>query len=132
MLRWVALLLVVLLVALQVQLWTGHGGLRDLWRLQQNITAQKQDNAALRKRNDTLAAEVEDLASGARHTLVVCYPADAEPAKGYISVLSPVGLALLGLPVGAVARWQAPSGDEKAAKVAAILFQPEASGDYVT
>ncbi len=76
--------------------------------------------------------EVEDLASGARHTLVVCYPADAEPAKGYISVLSPVGLALLGLPVGAVARWQAPSGDEKAAKVAAILFQPEASGDYVT
>lgn len=77
-------------------------------------------------------AEVEDLATGARQTLVVCYPADAKPANGYISVLSPVGLALLGLPVGAVARWQAPGGSEKAAKVAAILFQPEASGDYVT
>jgi regulator of nucleoside diphosphate kinase len=76
--------------------------------------------------------EVEDLGTRGRQTLVVCYPADAEPARGYISVLSPVGLALLGLPVGAVARWQAPGGREQAAKVAAILFQPEASGDHVT
>lgn len=76
--------------------------------------------------------EVEDLATGGRQTLVVCYPADAEPARGCISVLSPVGLALLGLQLGAVARWQAPGGGEKAAKVVAILFQPEASGDYVT
>lgn len=76
--------------------------------------------------------EVEDLATGKRQTLVVCYPADAEPASGFISVLSPVGLALLGLPVGAVARWQAPPGHEKAARVAAILFQPEATGDYLT
>ncbi|NKE68497.1 transcription elongation factor GreAB [Ramlibacter sp. RBP-2] len=76
--------------------------------------------------------EVEDIGSRSRRTLVVCYPADAEPARGFISVLSPVGLALLGLPVGAVARWQAPGGIESAARVAAILFQPEASGDYVT
>jgi regulator of nucleoside diphosphate kinase len=76
--------------------------------------------------------EVEDLGTRGRQTLVVCYPADAEPARGYISVLSPVGLALLGLPVGAVAHWQAPGGREQAAKVAAILFQPEASGDHVT
>jgi len=76
--------------------------------------------------------EVEDLGTRGRQTLVVCYPADAEPARGSISVLSPVGLALLGLPVGAVARWRAPGGREKAAKVAAILFQPEASGDYLT
>lgn len=76
--------------------------------------------------------EVEDLGTRRRQTLVICYPADAEPAQGSISVLSPVGLALLGLPVGAVARWRAPGGREKAAKVAAILFQPEASGDYLT
>lgn len=76
--------------------------------------------------------EIEDRGTRRRRTLVVCYPADAQPAEGYISVLSPVGLALLGLQVGAVARWQAPGGSENAAKVAAILFQPEASGDYVT
>ncbi|KAB2899628.1 MAG: cell division protein FtsB [Xanthomonadales bacterium] len=81
MLRWVALLLVVLLVALQVQLWTGHGGLRDLWRLQQNITAQKQDNAALRKRNDTLAAEVEDLKHGSE--------AIEERARAELGLLKP-------------------------------------------
>jgi regulator of nucleoside diphosphate kinase len=76
--------------------------------------------------------EVEDLGTRGRQTLVVCYPADAEPARGSITVLSPVGLALLGLPVGAVARWRAPGGRENAARVAAILFQPEASGDYLT
>lgn len=76
--------------------------------------------------------EVEDLVTRSRQQLVVCYPADADPARGCISVLSPVGLALLGLPVGAVARWQGPGGSENAARVAAILFQPEASGDYVT
>jgi regulator of nucleoside diphosphate kinase len=76
--------------------------------------------------------QIEDLETGRRQQLVICYPADAEPHSGYISVLSPVGLALLGLPVGAIARWQTPSGEEKAAEVAAILFQPEATGDYVT
>lgn len=75
---------------------------------------------------------VEDLATRSRRELVLCYPADAEPNGGFISVLSPVGLALLGLPVGATARWRAPSGEESAAVVMAILFQPEASGDYVT
>ena len=57
-------------------------------------------------------------------------PQDAEPHLGFISVLSPVGASLLGLRVGSVARWQAPHGEECAAVVAAILFQPEASGDY--
>lgn len=64
MLRWVALILLVLLIALQLQLWGGHGGLRDLWRLQQRVAAQKQENEALRKRNETLSAEVEDLKHG--------------------------------------------------------------------
>lgn len=76
--------------------------------------------------------EIEDLGNRSRQTLVVCYPADAQPAKGFISVLSPVGLALLGLQVGSVARWQAPGGGENAARVTAILFQPEASGDHLT
>ena len=64
MLRWAALILLILLVALQVQLWTGHGGLRDLWRLQQSVADQKKANDALKKRNETLSAEVEDLKHG--------------------------------------------------------------------
>ena len=64
MLRWVALVLIIVLIALQVRLWTGQGGLRDVWRLQQRVAQQKTENAQLRKRNETLSAEVEDLKHG--------------------------------------------------------------------
>ena len=64
MLRWVALVLLVLLIALQVHLWTGQGGLRDVWRIEQRVAEQKAANAQLKKRNETLSAEVEDLKHG--------------------------------------------------------------------
>lgn len=73
---------------------------------------------------------LQDTQTGQRNTLTLCYPADAEPAVGFVSVLSPVGSALLGLRVGSIARWSTPAGDEKAAEILAILFQPESSGDY--
>lgn len=75
---------------------------------------------------------LEDTASGKRQKLTLCYPDDAEPEQGFISVLSPVGAALLGQRVGAIARWQAPGGQSCAAEVTSLLFQPEASGDYTT
>ena len=71
-----------------------------------------------------------DLESGQRRKLALCYPADAEPAAGFVSVLSPVGASLLGQTVGSVARWSTPAGDERSAEILAVLFQPEASGDY--
>ncbi|WP_372658283.1 GreA/GreB family elongation factor [Hydrogenophaga sp.] len=64
--------------------------------------------------------------------LVLCYPSDAEPANGFISVLSPMGLALLGLPKGQTAHWQSPTGQPMSARVRELLFQPEASGDYLS
>lgn len=74
--------------------------------------------------------ECEDLDTRRRQQLTICYPHDAEPAAGYVSVLSPVGCSLLGLRVGDVARWQTPSGEQGSAQVVSVLFQPEASGDY--
>ena len=71
-----------------------------------------------------------DLESGARQKLTLCYPSDADPGQGFVSVLSPVGMNLLGMRVGAVARWSAPDGKERRAEILALLFQPEASGDY--
>ncbi|MES2510277.1 MAG: GreA/GreB family elongation factor [Pseudomonadota bacterium] len=76
--------------------------------------------------------EIEDAGSGGRQKLVLCYPADTEPAAGFISVLSPVGASLLGLRLGAIANWKTPNGEACRATVTAILFQPEASGDYTT
>jgi cell division protein FtsB len=63
-LRWIALVLLVVLIALQVHLWVGQGGMRDLWRLHQRVQDQKGENAQLRKRNETLSAEVDDLKHG--------------------------------------------------------------------
>ena len=69
---------------------------------------------------------------GTKRKLTLCYPDDAEPQFGFVSVLSPIGLGLLGQQVGATVRWESPDGTERTAEVDAILFQPEASGDYTT
>jgi regulator of nucleoside diphosphate kinase len=67
---------------------------------------------------------------GEPYQLTLCYPSDADPAEGFISVLSPAGLALLGLRVGDMARWSTPDGRALAARIMALTFQPEASGDF--
>jgi len=72
-----------------------------------------------------------DRSTGAHNTLTLCYPHDVEPAKGCISVLSPIGTSLIGLRVGDVASWHGPDGHTASAKLQKILFQPEASGDYL-
>jgi regulator of nucleoside diphosphate kinase len=71
-----------------------------------------------------------DRSSNEQKKLTLCYPADAKPAEGFVSVLSPLGWSLIGLRAGQVARWSTPVGGERAAEVLAILFQPEANGDY--
>ena len=76
--------------------------------------------------------EIVDQNSHRLQRLTLCYPGDAEPSQGFISVLSPVGSSLVGLKVGSVAHWQTPHGAPCSAKVAALLFQPEGSGDYTT
>ena len=75
---------------------------------------------------------MRDMATGQSSTLTLCYPVDAQPASGFVSVLSPVGASLLGLAAGSVARWSTPAGKERSGEILAILFQPEASGDYAT
>ncbi len=74
--------------------------------------------------------ECQDLHTGRRQQLTICYPNDAEPSVGFVSVLSPVGCSLLGLRVGDVAHWQTPSGEDGGAQVLSVLFQPEASGNF--
>lgn len=80
----------------------------------------------------TMYSQVQlgDLATGERSSLTLCYPAHANPNANLVSVLSPVGWSLLGLKVGAIARWTTPRGERGAAELLAILFQPESSGDY--
>ncbi|GAA6120070.1 GreA/GreB family elongation factor [Acidovorax sp. FG27] len=76
--------------------------------------------------------EVADPHTGRCQVLTLCYPRDAAPTAGRISVLSPVGTALLGLRAGDKAAWQAPDGQACQADVARIAYQPEAAGDYLS
>ncbi|HEY7638350.1 MAG TPA: cell division protein FtsB [Steroidobacteraceae bacterium] len=62
--KFVAAGLLILLVLLQYRLWFGDGSVREVTQLQAQITAQQEQNAHLRERNRTLAAEVQDLKKG--------------------------------------------------------------------
>ena len=61
--RWLLLLLLLLLVTLQYQLWF-RGGMNDVWDLEKALEVQRAENDELRKRNEALAAEVDDLKRG--------------------------------------------------------------------
>ncbi len=62
-------------------------------------------------------------------TLTVVFPKDADLAAGSISVLAPVGTAILGYRQGAVVEWPVPAGATRF-RIEEILYQPEASGDF--
>lgn len=64
MFRYIVLILLILIIALQLKLWTGQGGMREVWRLEQGVAEQEARNAELKARNDALAAEVANLKDG--------------------------------------------------------------------
>lgn len=64
MTRWVAGILLAVLLALQWPLWFGEGSWRDVRELREIRERQELENADLRMRNRALEAEVEDLRSG--------------------------------------------------------------------
>lgn len=64
MLRWVALILVLVLIALQVKLWSGNGGVHGVETLRAAVKKQGEDNDKLTQRNQALGADVSDLKHG--------------------------------------------------------------------
>ena len=57
-------ILLLVLVALQLKMWFGEGGYRDVRRLAERVEQQALENEALAQRNRELQAEVEDLRQG--------------------------------------------------------------------
>jgi cell division protein FtsB len=57
-------ILLVILVALQLKMWFGEGGYREVQRLAERVEQQAAENEALAQRNRELQAEVEDLRQG--------------------------------------------------------------------
>jgi len=72
---------------------------------------------------------VKDLMTGEDLIFQIVYPADVDLEKGKISVLSPVGMALLGYQVGEVVSWKVPGGVRRL-KIEEMLYQPKAVGDF--
>ena len=70
-----------------------------------------------------------DLESGEQMEYTLVFPENADPIQGRISVLAPIGTAMLGYRVGDVFEWDTPDGMRKI-RVDKIIYQPEASGDY--
>ena len=64
MVRWVALVLIVLLIALQMKLWHGNGGVREVETLRAAVKKQGEAKQQLLQRNQALGADVDDLKHG--------------------------------------------------------------------
>jgi len=64
MLRWIALALIVILIGLQLKLWSGNGSMREVDALRVSVKKQTDDNARLLQRNQAVGADVLDLKHG--------------------------------------------------------------------
>ena len=71
-----------------------------------------------------------DDATGATFELTLVYPGAGAGASDTVSVLAPVGSALLGLSVGQSISWQVPGGRRLQLRILEVVYQPEAMGEY--
>lgn len=62
--------------------------------------------------------------------LTLAYPKDMGQVADAISILTPVGTALLGLAVGDRISWPRPDGQLAQVRLLEVLYQPERAGDY--
>jgi regulator of nucleoside diphosphate kinase len=67
---------------------------------------------------------------GTVHRVTLVYPAEFSFADRRISILSPVGRALLGRRVGDRVAIQTPGGSEREIQIIAMHYQPEAAGHF--
>jgi len=72
---------------------TGHHPALEALLASTDVTRSREAPPDIVTMNSQLM--LEDPRSGERRKLTLCYPRDAEPSRGFISVLSPVGASLL-------------------------------------
>ena len=73
--------------------------------------------------------ELSDVDSGDTNTYTLVYPDHADIQKNRISILAPVGTAILGYRVGDIVRWPVPDGLVRV-RINNLLYQPERVGDF--
>jgi regulator of nucleoside diphosphate kinase len=68
--------------------------------------------------------------SGQEFCLTLVYPKDVDASGEKISVLAPVGSALLGLSTGDEIEWPKPGGGTIKVRIKEIVYQPEREGKF--
>jgi len=79
--------------------------------------------------NSTVRFEIDTPREELRLTLA--YPRDMANTTDAISILTPVGTALLGLSVGDAIDWPRPDGQLARVRILEVLYQPEQAGALV-
>jgi regulator of nucleoside diphosphate kinase len=74
--------------------------------------------------------EYSDLTLNKSGTLTIVFPHEADGHQHKVSVLAPLGSALLGLREGSEINWRFPDGKTHRLKVLKVVYQPERSGDW--
>jgi regulator of nucleoside diphosphate kinase len=77
--------------------------------------------------NSTIVLVDQDTNEEETYTLV--FPESADLSKGRLSILAPIGTAMLGYEIGDVFEWDVPAGKRRL-RVERIVYQPEASGNF--
>ena len=72
---------------------------------------------------------LRDVDTSEEMTYALVFPQNADVDAGAISILAPVGTAILGYTEGDIIEWRVPSGMRRI-KIEKILYQPEAAGDF--
>ena len=104
----------------------------DLWRLEQEIARATiipsgQAPSGLVTMNSQV--RLTDLDTGESMVYTLVFPHEADYTEGRISILAPIGTALLGFQVGDVVEWPMPAGTRKL-RIEEVLYQPEAAGHF--
>ena len=72
-----------------------------------------------------------DLSAGEIRVRTLVYPAAMTDSSTQLSVMAPVGAALLGVRVGDTIHWELPGGVSTHLEVLELEYQPEAAGDFL-
>ena len=106
----------------ELNLLRGHAALRD--ELERAIVVS---SAMVPPDVATMHSKVRytDETTGEERTVTLVYPPQSDGATARVSVLAPVGTALLGLSVGQSIEWGFPDGSRRRLKLEEVVYQPE-------
>jgi regulator of nucleoside diphosphate kinase len=71
----------------------------------------------------------ENETTGERREITLVYPGSSDIDAAKISVLVPIGTALLGLRTGESIDWELPQGQKQRYRIVAVPYQPQAAGE---